>query len=109
LPATVCAVLPPGRFGAINIQNERVTRFQEKPPGEGGFINGGYFVLHPKVIDLIDGDDTAWEGAPMHELARVGQLAAWRHHGFWRPMDTLRDKTLLEHLWISGDAPWKIW
>jgi glucose-1-phosphate cytidylyltransferase len=109
LPATVCAVLPPGRFGTIDIQDGRVTRFQEKPPGEGGFINGGYFVLHPKVIDLIEGDNTPWEDAPMRELAHLGQLAAWRHHGFWHPMDTLRDKTLLEHLWASGQAPWKIW
>jgi glucose-1-phosphate cytidylyltransferase len=109
LSATACAVLPPGRFGAMDIQNERVTRFQEKPPGEGGFINGGYFVLQPEVIDLIDNDEMSWESKPMHELARRGQLAAWQHHGFWHPMDTLRDKTLLENLWSSGNAPWKIW
>lgn len=109
LSATTCAVLPPGRFGAMEIQNERVIHFQEKPPGEGGYINGGFFVLQPHVIDLIDGDDMPWEGAPMNELARQGQLAAWQHHGFWQPMDTLRDKTLLEQLWASGNAPWKVW
>ncbi|MCX8146150.1 MAG: glucose-1-phosphate cytidylyltransferase [Azovibrio sp.] len=109
LSATVCAVLPPGRFGTLDLTGDHVTGFQEKPHGEGGFINGGFFVLHKAVIDLIEGDDTAWEGSPMHELARRKWLAAWQHHGFWQPMDTLRDKMLLEHLWQSGKAPWKIW
>ncbi|MDR1646683.1 MAG: glucose-1-phosphate cytidylyltransferase [Zoogloeaceae bacterium] len=109
LLATVCAVLPPGRFGTLELDGERVVQFQEKPPGEGGFINGGFFVLQPEVIDLIPSDDMPWEHVPLRELTRRGQLAAWEHHGFWQPMDTLRDKTLLEGLWASGTAPWKIW
>jgi glucose-1-phosphate cytidylyltransferase len=107
--ATVCAVTPPGRFGALEIIDGRVASFQEKPHGEGGLINGGFFVLNPSVLDLIDGDDQPWEGAPMHELTRRDQLAAWHHEGFWQPMDTLRDKMQLEELWLSGKAPWKIW
>ena len=109
LPATVCAVLPPGRFGTLDLQNNRVAGFQEKPHGEGGFINGGFFVLQKEVIDLIAGDDIPWEGKPMHELSSQGRLAAWQHCDFWQPMDTLRDKILLENLWHSGKAPWKIW
>ncbi|WP_334158422.1 glucose-1-phosphate cytidylyltransferase [Oryzomicrobium sp.] len=109
LAATVCAVTPPGRFGALDISEGRVTCFQEKPHGEGGMINGGFFVLNPSVIDLIDSDDQAWEGKPLHELACRKELSAWQHDGFWQPMDTLRDKTLLEELWQSGRAPWKIW
>lgn len=109
LAATVSAVTPPGRFGALDISEGRVTGFQEKPHGEGGMINGGFFVLAPSVLDLIDSDDQAWEGKPLNELARRKQLSAWQHDGFWQPMDTLRDKTLLEELWQSGKAPWKIW
>ncbi|UCV04597.1 glucose-1-phosphate cytidylyltransferase [Azonexus sp. IMCC34842] len=109
LAATVCAVTPPGRFGALDIADNRVSRFQEKPHGEGGTINGGFFVLQPEVLDLIDNDQQSWEGKPLHELASRGQLGAWKHEGFWQPMDTLRDKMLLEDLWQSGNAPWKIW
>lgn len=109
LQATVCAVTPPGRFGALDIDGRHVKRFQEKPHGHGGQINGGFFVLHPNVIDLIEHDHQPWEAEPMHELARRGQLAAWMHEGFWQPMDTLRDKMLLEELWQSGTAPWKTW
>ena len=109
LPATVCAVLPPGRFGTLDIQDDRVCGFQEKPHGEGGFINGGFFVLQKDVISLIENDNTPWESTPMRELSRQGQLAAWQHDGFWQPMDTLRDKMLLESLWQSEKAPWKIW
>jgi len=109
LAATVCAVSPPGRFGALEIANGRVSRFQEKPQGEGGMINGGFFVLQPEVLDLIDSDQQSWEGKPLHELACRKQLAAWEHEGFWQPMDTLRDKMLLEDLWQTGKAPWKVW
>jgi len=109
LPATVSAVLPPGRFGTLDLNGERVSGFQEKPHGEGGFINGGFFVLQKEVIDLIEGDHMPWESAPMRTLASTGRLAAWQHQGFWQPMDTLRDKILLENLWQSGNAPWKIW
>ncbi|MCP5269316.1 MAG: glucose-1-phosphate cytidylyltransferase [Zoogloeaceae bacterium] len=108
LAATVCAVTPPGRFGALDISSERVTRFQEKPHGEGGMINGGFFVLNPSVFDLIK-HDCPWEAEPLTELARQQQLAAWKHEGFWQPMDTLRDKMTLEDLWQSGNAPWKTW
>lgn len=107
--ATVTAVTPPGRFGALELQDDRVLSFKEKPPGEGGLINGGFFVLRPSVLDLIDGDSCMWEGPPIEQLARTQQLAAWRHHGFWQPMDTLRDKNHLEELWRSGQAPWKTW
>ena len=109
LQATVCAVTPPGRFGALDIDGQRVKRFQEKPHGHGGQINGGFFVLNPKVIDLIEHDQQPWEAEPMHELASRGELAAWTHDGFWQPMDTLRDKMLLEELWQNGNAPWKTW
>jgi glucose-1-phosphate cytidylyltransferase len=108
LAATVCAVTPPGRFGALDINGERVTRFQEKPHGEGGMINGGFFVLNPCVFDLIK-QDGPWEAEPLTELAHRQQLAAWKHEGFWQPMDTLRDKMLLEDLWQTGHAPWKVW
>lgn len=107
--ATVTAVLPPGRFGALKIEDQRVTKFVEKPEGDGGFINGGFFVLSPKVLDFISGDNTAWEVEPLGTLARIGELAAFNHSGFWQPMDTLRDKTTLEDMWNSGRAPWKMW
>ena len=107
--ATIAAVAPPGRFGALNIADKAVTAFVEKPMGDGGLINGGFFVLSPKVLDLIDGDDSAWEDRPVQRLIAQGQLMAWQHSGFWRPMDTLRDKLTLEDLWSSGQAPWKTW
>lgn len=107
--ATLTAVQPPGRFGALNLDGKRVVNFQEKPQGDGAWINGGFFVLSPKVLDYIDGDATLWEREPMERLARDGQFAAYRHEGFWQPMDTLRDKNLLEELWASERAPWKVW
>ena len=107
--ATMTAVQPAGRFGALRTEQDHVVSFQEKPPGDGGWINGGFFVLSPDVIDVIGSDHTAWEREPMERLAKMGQLCAYRHHGFWRPMDTLRDKTHLEELWSDGKAPWKIW
>jgi glucose-1-phosphate cytidylyltransferase len=107
--ATVTAVLPPGRFGALERSGDYVTGFSEKPRGDGGRINGGFFVLCPKVLDLIDGDHSAWEDAPMNRLAANGELAAYEHDGFWQPMDTLRDKIHLEELWVAGRAPWKVW
>jgi glucose-1-phosphate cytidylyltransferase len=107
--ATVTAVQPPGRYGAIQRQGDQVTRFVEKPRGDGGLINGGFFVLSPQVLSMITGDDVSWEGEPLSRLAQMQQMMAYEHHGFWQPMDTLRDKTLLEDLWHSGKAPWKIW
>lgn len=107
--ATVVAVQPPGRFGALDIEGAAVTSFVEKPCGDGGRINGGFFVLSPKVLDLIVGDDTTWENEPMYELATMGELMAFKHDQFWQPMDTLRDKKNLESLWNSGNAPWKVW
>jgi len=107
--ATITVTLPPGRFGAVTLEGKHVVSFAEKPQGSDGFINGGFFVLSPAVIDLIASDETAWEHAPLETLARMGQLSAYRHQGFWHPMDTLRDKLLLEELWQSGRAPWKIW
>lgn len=107
--ATVAAVVPPGRYGALELAGQRVASFIEKPPGDNALINGGFFVLHPRVIDRIAGDETAWEGAPLTGLARDGQLMAFRHLGFWQAMDTLRDKNRLEELWDSGKAPWKVW
>lgn len=107
--ATMTAVQPPGRFGALDLERDVVKNFLEKPHGDGGWINGGFFVLSPKVIDLIDGDDCIWERKPLERLAASGQLMAFQHDGFWQPMDTLRDKTHLEDLWASGNAPWKIW
>ena len=105
----VTGTQPPGRFGALRHEGERVTGFQEKPLGDGGWINGGFFVLSPKVGDYIAGDSTVWEREPMERLAADGQLGVYFHDGFWQPMDTLRDKNYLEGLWNSGKAPWKIW
>lgn len=107
--ATVTAVQPPGRFGALDMKGNQVLRFLEKPKGDGGYINGGFFVLSRKCIDYISGDLVNWEAAPMENIARDGQMVAFRHDGFWQPMDTLRDKTQLEALWQSGRAPWKVW
>jgi len=107
--ATVTAVQPPGRYGAIQSDGARVTGFTEKPRGDGGLINGGFFILSPKVLEFIEGDHTSWESTPLVELAKRSQLMAFEHHGFWQPMDTLRDKNMLEQLWDSGTAPWKIW
>ncbi|NHQ85989.1 glucose-1-phosphate cytidylyltransferase [Iodobacter sp. HSC-16F04] len=107
--ATLTATYPPGRFGALDIQSNKVLNFKEKPKGDGGMINGGFFVLSPKVIDLISGDQCTWEREPLEILAEKGQLAAFPHDGFWQPMDTLRDKVYLEELWESGKAPWKVW
>ena len=107
--ATITAVQPPGRYGALIRNGDCVQGFQEKPPGDGAWINGGFFVLNPKVIDLIEGDLSAWEGFPLETLACNGQLQTFEHKGFWQPMDTLRDKIHLEDLWSSGKAPWKIW
>jgi glucose-1-phosphate cytidylyltransferase len=106
--ATVTAVRPAGRFGALITNGSKVLSFQEKPAG-GGWINGGFFVLSPKVLDYIEGDDTVWEGEPLERLAREGQLAAYPHEGFWHPMDTLRDMNHLQSLWNSNKAPWKVW
>jgi len=107
--STLTAVYPPGRFGALDISNGKVNLFKEKPQGDGNRINGGFFVLSPKVIDLIDGDSTVWEQKPMEVLATQGEMSAFDHDGFWQPMDTLRDKNYLEELWASDNAPWKIW
>ena len=107
--ATVTAVKPPGRYGALGLQGTLVDHFQEKPDGDGGWINGGFFVLNPTVLDLIDGDDCSWEDKPLHYLARTNQLNAYLHQGFWQPMDTIRDKQKLEELWANGKAPWKNW
>jgi len=107
--ATVSAVSPPGRFGALEIEDGAVRRFVEKPPGDNGLINGGFFVLEPQVIERIAGDSTVWEQEPLEGLARDGQLMARPHDGFWAAMDTLRDKNILETLWSSGQAPWKQW
>jgi glucose-1-phosphate cytidylyltransferase len=107
--ATVTAVQPPGRYGALDMTGTQVNGFTEKPRGEGGWINGGFFVLSPKVLDAIDGDATSWELEPMQQLARTQQLEAFAHSGFWQPMDTLREKNLLEDLWQTGRAPWKVW
>ena len=107
--ATLTATFPPGRFGALDIQNKQIRSFQEKPKGDGAMINGGFFVLSPKVIDLIANDATTWEQEPLMTLAEQGELMAFEHGGFWQPMDTLRDKHYLEGLWESGKAPWKVW
>jgi len=107
--ATVTATQPLGRFGSLSIDNDLITHFKEKPQGDGGWINGGFFVLSPRVLDYIDGDDTLWEREPMERLAAEGQMTAYRHSGFWQPMDTLRDKNHLEELWAGGKAPWKKW
>jgi glucose-1-phosphate cytidylyltransferase len=108
-PATVTAVRPVKRFGAINIEGDRVLTFEEKPEHDGGWINGGFFLLSPRVGDLIEGDATIWERGPMEKLARADQLRAYVHTGFWQPMDTLRDRSFLEELWSSGRAPWRLW
>ena len=107
--ATICAVQPPGRFGALDIEGSRITRFAEKPQGDGTWINGGFFVLEPGALRYIEGDTTVWEREPLERLARDNQLSAFTHTGFWQPMDTLRDKLRLEELWQSGAAPWKVW
>lgn len=107
--ATVTAVQPPGRYGALDVDGNAVRGFFEKPQGDGGWINGGFFVLSPKVIDYITGDETSWELEPMQRLASEGDLHAYFHKGFWQPMDTLREKNYLEELWASGEAPWKTW
>ena len=107
--STLTAVYPPGRFGALDIVNNQIMKFQEKPKGDGALINGGFFVLSPKVIERIKGDSTIWEQEPLKGLATDGQLMCYKHEGFWQPMDTLRDKTLLEELWQNNKAPWKVW
>lgn len=109
--ATVTAVQPPGRFGALNLKKgkNKVASFREKPQGDGTWINGGFFVLEPGILDFISGDKETWEQAPMQNLAKKGKLAAFRHDGFWQPMDTLRDKNVLEEMWQNGTAPWKVW
>ncbi len=107
--ATITIVRPPARFGGVALESDRVLQFNEKPQTGEGWINGGFFVLNRKVIDWIEGDDTVWEGKPLECLAREGELMAYRHAGFWQPMDTLREKHLLERLWESGEAPWKVW
>jgi len=107
--ATMTATQPPGRFGAITIDGRKVAGFQEKPSGDGAWINGGFFVLSPKVIDYIESDSTLWERERMERLAKDGEMSVYRHAGFWQPMDTLRDKNYLEDLWVSGKAPWKTW
>jgi glucose-1-phosphate cytidylyltransferase len=107
--ATLTATLPPGRFGALDMLGNKVRTFEEKPKGDGGMINGGFFVLSPAVLDLLDGDDCVWERGPLETLAKSGELAAYQHHGFWQAMDTLRDKTHLDEMWQSGQAPWKVW
>ena len=107
--ATLTATFPPGRFGALDIVDDKVRKFQEKPKGDGALINGGFFVLSPKVIDRISDDSTVWEQEPLKNLASDGQLMAYKHKGFWQPMDTLRDKNHLENLWDTKKAPWKLW
>ena len=106
---TVTAVQPSGRFGALVTEGNKVTSFVEKPKGDGGIINGGFFVLEPKALDYVKGDATIWENEPLETLATRGQLTAYKHKGFWQPMDTMRDKNHLEQLWAAGNAPWKIW
>tara|TARA_B100000953_G_scaffold285114_1_gene265452 strand:- start:273 stop:869 length:597 start_codon:yes stop_codon:yes gene_type:complete len=107
--ATITAVQPPGRFGALVLDGQTVTRFAEKPGGDGGLINGGFFVLNTECLDLIEDDDTKWEEEPLGLLAERDQLRAYRHEGFWQPMDTLRDRNQLESLWASGSPPWRVW
>jgi glucose-1-phosphate cytidylyltransferase len=107
--ATVTAIQPPGRYGALNLNDSIVSSFQEKPAGDGAWINGGFFVLEASVLDIIEGDDTSWESTPLVKLAAEGDLHAYRHKGFWQAMDTLRDKNQLEDLWGAGDPPWKVW
>lgn len=107
--ATLTGVFPPGRFGALDITDGKVNSFKEKPRGDGAMINGGFFVLSPDVLELINGDDCIWEQSPLNRLAEGGELMAYEHHGFWQPMDTLRDKIYLDELWQNGNAPWKVW
>ena len=107
--ATLTATLPPGRFGALDLNDNKVNSFMEKPQGDGALINGGFFVLSPTIFDYIEDDKTVWERSPLELLASEGNLAAYHHYGFWQPMDTLRDKVYLEELWQSGNAPWKVW
>jgi glucose-1-phosphate cytidylyltransferase len=107
--ATVTAVQPPGRYGALESDGTKVTGFVEKPRGDGGWINGGFFVVSPKVIDYVEGDQSSWEGEALHRIAEGGQLQMYRHYGFWQAMDTLRDKNHLENLWERGEANWKVW
>jgi glucose-1-phosphate cytidylyltransferase len=107
--STITAIQPPGRYGALNLDGQLVTSFQEKPAGDGGWINGGFFVVEPRAIDLIAGDQTSWEQEPLMKLAADGELVSFPHTGFWQAMDTLRDKTRLEELWAKGAAPWKTW
>lgn len=108
---TLTAIQPPGRFGAVTLRHDqmRIESFVEKPHGDGAWVNGGFFVVEPKALDYIEGDETVWEREPLERLAREGSLAAYRHNGFWQPMDTLRDKMVLEERWASGDPPWKVW
>jgi len=107
--ATITAVQPPGRFGHLSLKDDMITAFDEKPAGDGTWINGGFFVLSPKVLELIDGDRCVWEDRPLKQLAETGQLASFKHKGFWHPMDTLRDRNNLERLWETNNAPWKVW
>jgi len=107
--ATLTAVTPPGRYGALNMSGDQVREFIEKPPGDNAFVNGGFFVLSPEVLSLVSHDLMSWESEPLETLARNGDLMAWKHTGFWQPMVTLRDKTMLEGLWQAGRAPWKVW
>lgn len=107
--ATVTATTAPGRFGALRIEGDSVLGFEEKPLGDGAWINGGFFVLSPQVLSLIDGDSTVWEREPVERLAASGQLSVYKHHGFWQPMDTLRERNELEKLWQTGEAPWMVW
>jgi len=109
--ATLTASQPPGRFGAIHLEGDqtKITSFREKPDGDGAWVNSGFFVLEPETIDLIQGDDTVWEQEPLQKLAQMDRLSAYKHSGFWQPMDTLRDKHVLEELWNSGNPPWKVW
>lgn len=107
--ATMTVVRPPARFGAASISGDRVVAFNEKWQAESGTINGGFFIVSPAALDLIDGDDTAWEREPLHRLVERDELRAWLHTGFWQPMDTLREKTILEEMWVSGNAPWRVW
>ena len=107
--ATMTAVQPPGRFGALQIEGDKITSFQEKPEGDGSWINGGFFVLNPSVIDYIESDSTTWERSPLENLAKDGELSVYKHKGFWSPMDTMRDKIMLNELWEENKAPWKLW
>lgn len=109
LQATLTAVQPPGRYGSLSFQENTITKFQEKPQGDGGWINGGFFVLEPSTLDLIEGDECSWEEAPLKKLVEDRQLGCYFHQGYWQPMDTLRDRQKLEDLWMTGNAPWKLW